>query len=257
MKDTRSFLMIRKFTLIILCAPLLSSCWNIGDKFYEVIECTQNSEMNSYAVKLKEFSCSTDRGVIPPLVIQKNYYPECLTDYPVPAGAPIDTLFLNVSYPDFQPVKKHDDGLHGNEISIGISVLCPSPNSEKEKSIKYATYIKNNIGYKDPSGDRQFAPIRHLGNNLYFQENIRKPHMDGNASIYFYKDEMNNITLLLLCDSTSRCEVHEATNDSKFGISYSFKGVPSTDFYQVNEKVKSFVSHMYDKELSSQFVKNQ
>lgn len=224
------------YALFLLFSPLLLSSCYLGDKFSEEVSCPRNAVSGNFEIPFKGPSA---------LKIPKKYVVECNTRYPVPEGKPIESVSFAFSYPDFQPVKSHIKDIKAGDIFVVLHLnqsLNGAPTISDADS--FATLVSNNKKYMD--GNRhQFAPIKLLENDVYYQKNIRVPHLDGNASILYYYDENQQIGGLFYCDSLNKCSANHNDPAYRYSFRYIFKDMPTRDFPTIDRNVKQFVEKLF------------
>jgi hypothetical protein len=236
--------------LLVGSAFVLSSCvyMLIGDKTHEYLDCPVNKETGNYEVKLDGSHCKKENIYPSVLNIPQEHNLVCSTSYPVPEDRHIESIRMNVTYPEMHPVNKMDREKAKNVIVIWLNPSCdgnPSIYDKQKESDRIAEYIRKNEGYTQSDGSKHFSPIKDFGNGIYFQENIRK---DGNASVYFYKDDEGIISFMMLCNSLGECSSHANTSDYAFNYSYRSYGIGYENFYDVRQKVNTFIESLYSKD---------
>lgn len=242
--------------LVLSSTLFLAACW-MGDKFTEIVPCPSSKDAASYAVSLTSTYCPAPLPEDLPthsgyLNIPKERAPVCTAEYPVPNGTPITGVSMVTKYPGLAPAKRRfSGGLKDGQVAIHITPRCrptPAENHGEEQSQRFLTYVKNNEGYKDDNGKPHFAPIQDLGGGWYFQKNIREPYMDGNASLYFYKNNQGAIEFLLACDDTQMCYAdNNITNNEKYQASYRFMNIPHTEFIKLHREIEALLLSMQGK----------
>lgn len=243
-------MIITKNIFLCACLLILSSCIFMlpGDQVSENLLCPVDTAENAYKIGL--YSHCKVQQTTNPLIISKQYAPHCSRSYPAPEDTPVEYIGFIVSYPDFKPVENNDAPLKDSQVRISISSSCSGEiPSEDDQSKRWNDYITKNAGYLDSNGKPLFAPIKYLGNNIYVQKNIQKPHLDGTNSHYFYQDQKGKILLFLYCNNVGECgsEDNSRMLNGDYAVRYNHKNIPYEEYFAVHRKIEEFISNLYKK----------
>lgn len=207
--------------------------------------CPLNVTRDSY---LLQYKICQDGLNYPEFVLPVQYTASCSVCKDKPsAGAS-----LRVSYPDFCPAKdKSEKKLQNGELSIRINSNCNGyfdfdyKDDEKERSEKLSKLINRNVNSKGRNGKLRYAPIKDLGNGVYFQEFIHE-RKDGYHQ-YFYKNESDVIESKFWCGNDNDCatEENKLIADGGYSFVYRFKGIEPRNYSKLGKEVEKFLSDLY------------